>query len=238
MFDLLQCLIQRALLYATQDVRDCYVLVKKALLDENKKKVILVLHSQGGIEGGMIVDWLLDEVPFEVLHKLEVYTFGCLANHFSNPIRGRSPESPEGIPAISFIEHYANQYDFACRFGVLHFTQKAEKKGYANRFMGQVFVNPRAGHQLNQHYLDSIFPLDEALLKAREPKPGDFMDMEVRVKSNKDGSIERVTGDALPRELQITFGDRITNGELPAKAVPRMKDLSRLWHYRNGGSPA
>ncbi|KAG5750048.1 hypothetical protein H9Q70_007292 [Fusarium xylarioides] len=68
-FDLIQCLIQRALLYATQDVRECYILVKNALLDDHKKKVIFILHSQGGIEGGMIIDWLLDEMPLNKLSK-------------------------------------------------------------------------------------------------------------------------------------------------------------------------
>jgi hypothetical protein len=62
-FDLVQCLIQRALLYATSDIRECYVLVKKALYRPGVKMVVLILHSQGGIEGGMILDWLLDEVP-------------------------------------------------------------------------------------------------------------------------------------------------------------------------------
>lgn len=33
----------------------------------------------------MIVDWLLQEVPQDLLGKLEVYTFGNAANHFNNP---------------------------------------------------------------------------------------------------------------------------------------------------------
>jgi hypothetical protein len=33
----------------------------------------------------MIIDWLLQEVPQDLLAKLEVYTFGCAANHFNNP---------------------------------------------------------------------------------------------------------------------------------------------------------
>ncbi|EWZ31748.1 hypothetical protein FOZG_14845 [Fusarium oxysporum Fo47] len=105
-FDLIQCLIQRALLYATQDVRECYILVKNALLDDHKKKVILILHSQCGIEGGMIIDWLLDEMPLDKLQKLEVYTFGNLANHFSNPYRGNGTRSS----VIPHIEHYLNQH--------------------------------------------------------------------------------------------------------------------------------
>jgi hypothetical protein len=33
----------------------------------------------------MIIDWLLQELPQDLLAKLEVYTFGCAANHFNNP---------------------------------------------------------------------------------------------------------------------------------------------------------
>jgi hypothetical protein len=84
-FDVIQCLIQRNFNYATQDVRDCYAIVKSTLYDLNLTKVIFILHSQGGIEGGMIIDWLLQEVPQDLLAKLEVYTFGNAANHFNNP---------------------------------------------------------------------------------------------------------------------------------------------------------
>jgi hypothetical protein len=48
-------------------------------------KIVFILHSQGGIEGGMIIDWLLQEVPQDLLGKLEIYTFGNAANHFNNP---------------------------------------------------------------------------------------------------------------------------------------------------------
>jgi len=70
-FDVIQCLIQRNFTYATNDVRDCYAIVKKTLFSPCTK-VVFILHSQGGIEGGMIIDWLLQEVPQDLLAKLEV----------------------------------------------------------------------------------------------------------------------------------------------------------------------
>jgi hypothetical protein len=73
--------------YATTDVRITYKVLKDVLYDPTKTKVILVLHSQGGIEGGMVLDWLLQEIPQDLLAKLEVYTFGNAANHFNNPHR-------------------------------------------------------------------------------------------------------------------------------------------------------
>ncbi|KAH8588240.1 hypothetical protein B0O99DRAFT_525448 [Bisporella sp. PMI_857] len=85
LFDVIQCLIQRNFNYATQDIRDCYAAVKETLYKSELTKVVFILHSQGGIEGGMIIDWLLQEVPQDLLAKLEVYTFGNAANHFNNP---------------------------------------------------------------------------------------------------------------------------------------------------------
>jgi len=74
-FDLIQCLIQRNFSFSTEDIREAYVSIKDALLKENIKKVVFILHSQGGIEGGLIIDWLLAEMPEDCLRKLEVYSF-------------------------------------------------------------------------------------------------------------------------------------------------------------------
>ncbi|KAL7808771.1 hypothetical protein V8C44DRAFT_153158 [Trichoderma aethiopicum] len=252
-FDLVQCLIQRALLYATSDIRDCYVKVKKALYQPGVKKVVLILHSQGGIEGGMILDWLLDEVPQDLLQILEVYTFGCLANHFSNPSRSiTSPESAakqssagEAIDqrAIPHIEHYANAYDFASRWGVLAFTKKKVQGHLESRFMGKVFVNPRAGHQLNQHYLDSIFPLDPTGRFTREPVEGDFMDMKSCAET--DGCTPDMIHGGRDTKDAVLGGQGIdglsnslrNNDEEDFGKVEKMCHVSRLWQYRNGGCP-
>ncbi|KAL9096944.1 MAG: hypothetical protein Q9165_000908 [Trypethelium subeluteriae] len=189
-FDVIQCLIQRDFSYATEDVRACYDLVKKSLIDSRYKKVIFMMHSQGAIEGGMILDWLFDDVPQDLVQKLEVYTFGNAASHFNNPHR-YSPEKGSnhangdaGVSsmtnstfsmephyrtpwkAVRYIEHYANTEDFVARWGVLHFTQlqsqNAPKSGGppTNRFMGRVFQRAGRGHQFNLHYLDTMFPLD------------------------------------------------------------------------------
>lgn len=83
----MECLVQRNLNFATCDTRACYRIVKRKLYDPKLSKVILILHSQGGIQGGMVVDWILQELPQDLLSKLEVYTFGNAANHFNNPHR-------------------------------------------------------------------------------------------------------------------------------------------------------
>lgn len=86
-FDVLECLIQRNWGYATKDIRVCYQIIKDKIYNPQYDKVIFILHSQGSIEGGMIIDWLLQELPQDLLSKLEVYTFGNAANHFNNPHR-------------------------------------------------------------------------------------------------------------------------------------------------------
>ncbi|KAL9069353.1 MAG: hypothetical protein Q9157_006192 [Trypethelium eluteriae] len=189
-FDVIQCLIQRDFSYATEDVRACYDLVKKSLIDPKFKKVIFMMHSQGAIEGGMILDWLFDDVPQDLVQKLEVYTFGNAASHFNNPHRyspenayhhavggaemsfmtnsnvSMEPRRRTTWKAVRHIEHYANTEDFVARWAVLHFTglqsQKVPKFGGlpTNRFMGRVFQRAGKGHQFNLHYLDTMFPLD------------------------------------------------------------------------------
>ncbi|RYP14313.1 hypothetical protein DL765_006478 [Monosporascus sp. GIB2] len=86
-FDVIECLIQRQLGLATRDVREGYKIVKEKLYNPKYSKIIFILHSQGGIEGGLVLDWLLQELPQDLLSKLEVYTFGNASNHFNNPHR-------------------------------------------------------------------------------------------------------------------------------------------------------
>ncbi|KAL4869818.1 hypothetical protein BDV12DRAFT_167278 [Aspergillus spectabilis] len=218
-FDIIQCLIQRVFSYATEDVRGAYSTIRAALLNSKHTKVVLIVHSQGGIEGGLIVDWLLDELPQGLLRKLEIYTFGNAANHFNNPYKafpdaqndvadqaitqGRQP-STEYDNTILHIEHYANSKDFVSLWGVLNFTS------IPNRYNGQVLVRPGTGHMFNQHYLDTMFPLgpDRKVLDSNS-----FMDMEI---------------DAPKTAAEGSPG--------PINRV-KVRDLSRLWQYRNGGSP-
>jgi hypothetical protein len=87
LFDVVECLIQRSFGYATDDVRICYPIILKTLRNPEISKVVFILHSQGCIEGGLVIDWLLQELPQDLLSKLEVYTFGNAANHWNNPFR-------------------------------------------------------------------------------------------------------------------------------------------------------
>ncbi|KAI2790685.1 hypothetical protein POX_c03531 [Penicillium oxalicum] len=243
LFDLVECLIQRGFSYATGDIRRAYVLIKGALLDSSVEKVVLVLHSQGGIEGGLIIDWLLDELPQDLLHQLEVYTFGNAANHFNNPLRSCRASGLSGLStrrSISYIEHYANSNDPVSWLGILRFAS------IPNRYLGRLFVRPGSGHLMNQHYLDNMFTLgpDKRVLDSNP-----FMDMTVDVPlaliSQNVRGLSRATGtlnepaeeDLFPVPTPATAlqNGKVQNGQGDEEL--HVKDFSRLWQYRNGGSP-
>ncbi|KAI1338161.1 hypothetical protein F5Y15DRAFT_407783 [Xylariaceae sp. FL0016] len=94
-FDVIECLIQRNFGLATSDIRQAYKIIKEKLYNPQYSKVVFILHSQGGIEGGLVLDWLLQELPQDLLAKLEVYTFGNAANHFNNPHRSAATQDEE-----------------------------------------------------------------------------------------------------------------------------------------------
>lgn len=299
-FDVIECLIQRNLGYATHDTRVCYGIVKEKLYDPNLSRVVLILHSQGGIEGGLIVDWILQELPQDLLSKLEVYTFGNAANHFNNPHRHivsqqlakRDPtiavetmtttitqSSPVSSPiaehfsehsqsqnkrssmtsiqtqsaahdrAIAHIEHYAHMTDFVALWGILHFATSSLASDTVPRFIGRLFIRPskRGGHQLCQHYLDGMFPLE------KDPKTGEFigaaetsefMDSVVQMGMEGDASRNAREAFAISWLGNDGFGSGEVLGEVDVhwadidqRNEVKVKDLSRLWLYRNGRCP-
>jgi hypothetical protein len=289
----------------------------------------------------MIIDWLLQEVPQDLLAKLEVYTFGNAANHFNNPhlhllsqhaalahptaisstktstqvhyhdpiasIDNGSLEPPKpntlktahqsslAGKTIRYIEHYAHTSDFVARWGVLHFTTNFSLEPDAPRYMGRVFERAGEGHQFNQHYLDSMFPLKKAV-KGREGIGGsgfegvaesnDFMDSVVEWGKDGDENNDMREGlemsylgakgeplrkeeqetlmrdmspisptliaNALRREFENGRGMTGVGGKMNENGKGnevekrnweqgemefRVRDLSRLWEYRNGRSP-
>ncbi|RYP46545.1 hypothetical protein DL768_007261 [Monosporascus sp. mg162] len=106
-FDVIECLIQRQLGLATRDVREAYKIVKEKLYNPKYSKIIFILHSQGGIEGGLVLDWLLQELPQDLLSKLEVYTFGNASNHFNNPHRSVAEQTQERENSIAAADAIA-----------------------------------------------------------------------------------------------------------------------------------
>jgi hypothetical protein len=231
LFDVIQCIIERDFSYVTQDIRDGYVLVKKALQDTDKDKVVLVLHSQGGIEGGLMVDMLLADLGDDLLSKLEIYTFASAANHFNNPMR----VGPNGKqPVFRHVEHYANSNDFVSRWGVLRFAKSPTHIG--NRFAGPVFKRHGSGHMFNQHYLANMFAMDPATGKVAETN--EFMETRVDLETTTEGKNEPEIDEHLASALSVVDGNTPLDSCEPTvtRRGLRYKDLSQLWKYRNGGS--
>ncbi|CAG8764650.1 1731_t:CDS:1, partial [Cetraspora pellucida] len=90
-----------------------------------------------------------DEYEEKLLNKLEVYTFANISREFINP---------KGL--IKCIEHYANEYDFIAKIGVL-------REVCNPRFNGKIFVHKNArGHLFNRYY--SLDPDDYILCNRPE----------------------------------------------------------------------
>ncbi|KAL2108860.1 hypothetical protein VUR80DRAFT_3261 [Thermomyces stellatus] len=155
--------------------------------------------------------------------------------------------------AIAHVEHYAHMTDFAALWGVLHFATSSRAARTVPRFNGRLFVRPsnRGGHQFCQHYLDGMFPLET------DPETGRFVGvaennefMESVVRIGEDGDASKLAR----RAFDVSWCGRrgFGSGEVgwhvdvhddgpasrpPAGAVVRVKELSRLWRYRNGRIP-
>lgn len=141
---------------------------------------------------------------------------------------------------IKHMEHYANCGDFVAQFGVLNYTR------VPNRFIGRLFMSPNSGHLLNQHYLGYMFPLDNS--RRRVSDESEFMNMEVRLNYHDIGR-EDVTGlEAGDDEKTVGFVGDVNKTVTPPALVRirksgsgerlKVRDFSRLWQYRNGGTPA
>jgi hypothetical protein len=207
------------------------------------------------------------KVPQEHLSRLEVYTFGNAANHFNNPSRSLGAQIRESFlartspsnasMAIGHIEHYANIGDYVSQIGVLNFGLNPE---IHNRFMGRLFRSPYSGHLLNEHYLHEMFPLDEKNTKCLDTNP--FMEMTIDIVERGDTSKRYGTAESVQSghaeisagtsakvevafigEADTPFGPvevettTITSPNGSGQKTYRVKNLSRLWLYRNGGSP-
>ncbi|WWC71171.1 uncharacterized protein I206_105124 [Kwoniella pini CBS 10737] len=155
-FDLIECMLQRDLFWATTDTREGYNIISQHIADSSKEKIVLLAHSQGGIIMSAWADQLLADFSYAQLKKVEIYTFASAANHFS------IPESGVG-PSFGCVEHFVNQWDYVSDIGLLAFAPDAPNDLPVNsdtvpqlsgRFAGRIFKRLRTtGHLLNTHYL-------------------------------------------------------------------------------------
>ena len=229
-FDVLECIIQRTFSYPTRDIRHAYEQLSGLIENEHVSKVVLIAHSQGSIEAGMVLDWLYATSSADDVSKIEVYTFGNATNHWNCPRR----PGPGGGPVIRHIEHYANTKDWVSRFGVL-FVRGIGPTGRrqhrpaksSGSFSGKLFLRKASGHQFNQHYLNNMFTMDPA--EQNVLGGNDFMGTVVDGDNFEQGIVDA-------HVIEEDSGAVVAaNGAIqPAQQI---KDRSRLWMYRNGGSP-
>lgn len=262
-FDVIECIIQRDFAYATLDIRIAYAELMEFLTDQDIDKVVLIVHSQGGIEGGLVLDWLYATLAASQLAKLEIYTFGNAANHWNAPASILSHHRGQGIgdgsqagekeplvtaitrppPSereaetriVKYIEHYANTLDYVARGGILHFrpdppppsaagsgqipsTLSSQEALDSNRYVGRLFKRTGPGHLLNQHYLDPMFQISSSdAVQGRVLDDNEYMDQRV----------DRAIFERWDTVQALGGGEGQSQGVL-------IKDLSRLWRYRNG----
>jgi len=254
-FDVIECIIQRTFGYATPDIRIAYKDLLDTIEEQGEdgksrwKKIVLILHSQGAIEGGLVLDWLFASVERSLLERIEVYTFGCAANHFNSPgseakstfrryANQLTNEKQSEQRVIKHIEHYANLKDYVSLFGILHFrpiphgaqhVDAYERKGTVNIYVGRLFARKGGGHQMNRNYLDSYFAMDPELKEVLEDN--DFMSSEL----NEELLGEYDIASRMSEHDTWASPRNATNEE--GGSTRQVKSASRLWCYRNGGSP-
>ena len=154
------------------------------------------------------------------------------------PNQASAPE----IRQIHHIEHYCNEHDFVARFGALHFTRDKS----STRFAGKVFQHMgQGGHLLNQHYIDVMFSSEDSAFLNQVV---DVEEEEATVSKNGEARVTEVpSGPAHGETEVIQLGalgvatGAVTAGDAAPIAERRrgqtVKELSRLWRYRNGASP-
>ena len=168
--DFFEAILGKSWSVVTEASAKAYPFVHHALHNPNKKRVVVICHSQGTIIMSNVLRALIDPEfrrrmgsgptpsgirselelrPVEdlsILSKLEIYAFANCAD-----VMTYAPgiTSEQGRP-VPWIESYGNQYDFVARCGVL--APRPEKHGI--RIDGSVYRKKRAwGHLLNHHYL-------------------------------------------------------------------------------------
>ncbi|KAK7516677.1 hypothetical protein IWZ03DRAFT_195100 [Phyllosticta citriasiana] len=218
--DLVVCLFQRCFRYNTADVRCVYEMLKLQILEPGVDKVVLLAHGQGACVASLALDRMLLEVPSKSLEKLEMFTFGCAASHFNNPLShsyltillqnsALNPVlSSRPRHVVPIIEHYANEYDPFARWGVLNSTRECP----GQRFAGQVFINKDAsGHLFNQHYLDAMFALPPARMADLSMSSSRGRDSAASDQSSDNSSTEASLPSPPPRPTMSPFLDRMVD---------------------------
>ncbi|KAH7417451.1 hypothetical protein BKA64DRAFT_657977 [Cadophora sp. MPI-SDFR-AT-0126] len=250
-FGLINTLIQRHLGYVTASTRECYKALRSELQSPHTGNIVLILHGQGAIIGSRALDLLLQELPHQLFSKLEIYTFGSTATHFNNPYR----DAPSGAShattrtrVLGHIEHYVLSQDIASamdpfRSGLS--TERTDSMATSSattnpNFAGQIFAIEGSGCLFNGDYMNTIFP---------SSKPGQLheasavMETIAVIQKNPQRESPQLADPDSDLESESIFSGsakpkgRSLDTRSIAVGMLKVKDLSRLWQYRDGRSP-
>jgi hypothetical protein len=133
----------------------------------------------------------------------------------------------QAIQAIHAHAHsHSNILSPTTPFEKIDFTEEDD-----NKFVGRLFKRVGSGHQFNQHYMDTMFEMEG--IDMRDFSRG-------RVKDGNAYMDAWVDLDVFEEwDTVQAGGGRVGQGQgrVIARRPKQVKEMSRLWAYRNGGNP-
>ena len=172
--DLVESILGKAWEVHTEPASKAYPFIHRALHDPEKKRVVVICHSQGTIIMSNVLRALLNDEHREVLsaagrrsgdldanarhlpledpeylNKLEVYAFANAATLMCH-MPGLQTDQGQPVP---WIESFGNEFDLVARTGML----APRKKEHGIAIDGGTYLKKGMwGHVLNAHYLFGI----------------------------------------------------------------------------------
>jgi hypothetical protein len=179
LIDLVQCAVGKQWRKATEPAIKAFPVLYDALTDPDRKRVVLIAHSQGTIVAANLLRMLYkitepaepaDPVSYEGVGaaddgvRLDLADFDPLERHHlaklelycfatcANELK-YFPRLPTGSAPIPWIEHFGNEFDLVARLGML----APDPERWQIDIDGPRYVHTgRWGHLLNMHYLFDI----------------------------------------------------------------------------------
>ena len=176
------------------------------------------------------------------------------------------PPAPEER-LIKHIEHYCNEHDFVARFGALHFSKDKlsnrfvgkifENKGHGGHLLNQHYLSPMFAGD-SSDFLEMVVEVDEgkAVQRAQvsseemtqeEPRSSrsfppartEFRMASVEVPNHLDQTrtLGRSIAAPTPGTGWGSAAEASTRASVEISRGRTVKELSRLWRYKDGRSP-
>ncbi|PMD52551.1 uncharacterized protein K444DRAFT_706143 [Hyaloscypha bicolor E] len=244
--DILEMLLLRSIPYPSRTSTTLYTQLRELLLPPSTRKVLVIAHGTGASILSSVLSKLHNDLPIDILSKLEIFTFGSAATYLSNSLLAQHsriigehsttyPGAKEEIErVIPYIEHYAFSADIFARCGILKYMLKV----LDNRFYGRLFVlnaTPHTGLTFTQ-YLQAIFPANAKGSMLDEVVGVDVLSAEAREIAAQGLNLPLKSLSNHYEGIGGTFlSDKTLDMNGKGKTV---RQLSRLWQYAGGAHPA